>query len=88
VEKVNDTSLKIRTYERGVEDETLSCGTGITAAAIAHSSSKKMTGDVHIFVESMGGDLEVKFYSENGTDFRNIRLIGPAEFVFKGSINV
>lgn len=88
VERVNDTSLKIRTYERGVEGETLSCGTGITAAGISHAISKNITGDVHIFVKSMGGDLEIKFYTENGSDFRNIRLIGPAEFVFKGSVDV
>jgi diaminopimelate epimerase len=88
VEIINDNSLLIRTYERGVEDETLSCGTGITAAAIAFAYSEKKEGDSHIYIQALGGNLEVKFHSENNRDFKNIFLIGPAEFVYKGSINV
>jgi diaminopimelate epimerase len=88
VEQISENILNIRTYERGVEDETLSCGTGITAAAIAYAVKNDIFGDSHIFIEAKGGDLEVKFFTEDAKSFNKIRLIGPAEYVFKGEIHV
>ncbi len=80
--------ISLRTYERGVEDETLSCGTGITAAAIAyHALFSKNHGDHLIRVNAMGGKLEVKF-SHSQEQYSNIQLCGPARFVFSGEIEI
>lgn len=85
VEQVNTSTLKIRTYERGVEDETLSCGTGATAAALASFALGKTTSP-DIKLQTLGGELQVKFEaSENG--YRNIWLFGPATQVFEGKIS-
>ncbi len=84
VKQIDDASFAIRTYERGVEDETLSCGTGATAVAIAmHALDNTSANSIIIFVE--GGKLEVSFVKEVGT-YANVCLKGPATFVFKGSI--
>jgi len=83
-EKTSDNSFKVRTYERGVEDETLACGTGVTAVAIAAHNTNKTT-DNSIKVEVLGGNLEVSFNEENGT-YKNVFLKGPAQFVFEGNI--
>ena len=86
VEQVNDDTFKVRTYERGVENETLSCGTGVTAVALAsHFLGKTLSDKVRIQTE--GGDLEVDFTSENGK-FSNIVLTGPATFVYQGEIEI
>lgn len=81
-----ETGITVATYERGVEDETLSCGTGVTAAAIAHylKSDVKPT---RIPVQVKGGRLEVRF-EPNSEGFRNIWLCGPAELVFEGEIRI
>lgn len=77
----------VRTYERGVEDETLSCGTGVTAVALAAGWKEKNTGNQQVKIYTKGGELQVKFdYSNNR--FTNIWLEGPAEFVFKGEITI
>lgn len=80
-------AIKVATYERGVENETLSCGTGVTAAAIAYSL--KNAGQTHyeIPIHSKGGDLLVKF-ATNGKFFFNIWLCGPAALVFEGAVDV
>lgn len=85
VSRKGDT-LVIRTYERGVEDETLACGTGVTAAAIV--SAGRNTGRFDIPVKAVGGDLRVTFEKQEATNATQIVLTGGAEFVFKGSIDV
>lgn len=77
--------LIINTYERGVEGETLACGTGITAAALSAAfKSGETQGTYHI--QAKGGELEVS-YKRNGNQFSNVWLKGPAELVFQGSID-
>lgn len=84
VEQIDQETFSVRTYERGVEDETLSCGTGVTAVALAmHSSGKTIADQVKIV--TLGGNLEVKFM-KIGQGYENIQLIGPAQFVYKGEI--
>lgn len=85
VQDLPNNQLRVRTYERGVEDETLSCGTGVTAVAIANAIRKdSATKETLLKVE--GGELTIRFDRTENT-FTNIWLIGPAEFVFKGSID-
>lgn len=84
VEQLTADNFEVRTYERGVEDETLSCGTGVTAVALAMHKSNKTTSNI-LNLKVQGGQLKVTFNStENGYD--NIWLIGPAVQVFKGEI--
>lgn len=85
VERLQDNLLHVRTYERGVEDETYSCGTGVTAAAIASATDRD--GEHNIHIQTKGGMLEVLF-KKDGKSFSNIRLAGPAVFVFSGQINL
>ncbi|MBD0823133.1 diaminopimelate epimerase [Aestuariibaculum marinum] len=84
VSKVNDDTFRVRTYERGVEDETLSCGTGVTAVAIAMNRLKE-TDKTLINLNVEGGKLQVSFDIDNGV-YKNVWLIGPATYVFKGTI--
>jgi len=81
----HDNGIRVRTYERGVENETLSCGTGVTAAAIAHSS---VDGRQEVAIKVEGGALAVSFNRISEQQYEDIWLIGPAEFVFKGEINI
>lgn len=86
VKQIDGDTFSLRTYERGVEDETLSCGTGATAAAIAmNATGKTNSTSIHLNVE--GGKLEVSF-NKKDDQFTNVFLIGPAEFVFKGEIEI
>jgi diaminopimelate epimerase len=80
---ITKEKIMLRTYERGVEAETLSCGTGVTAAAIA--ASLKYGGD-HFCIQTLGGELEVTFLKHD-EHFNSIFLIGPAAFVFSGKLN-
>ena len=80
IEVVSD-GIRMRTYEKGVEDETLSCGTGVTAAAIGAATRFNMKSPVK--VSTRGGDVELSFVRD-GDEYRDIVLFGPAEFVFKG----
>jgi diaminopimelate epimerase len=86
VSQLSENYFRLRTYERGVEDETLACGTGATAVAIAmHAIGKTNASEVKIDVE--GGKLEISF-EKKGNEYVNVFLKGPATFVFEGTINV
>jgi diaminopimelate epimerase len=76
--------FSVRTYERGVEDETLSCGTGVTAVAIAMKVLGKTDSEI-VKLKTLGGELEVSFL-QDGQRFKEIYLNGPATFVFKGEV--
>jgi diaminopimelate epimerase len=82
--------VQIRTYERGVEDETLSCGTGATAAALSTAIFNHLPAGKHqIQVKVMGGQLAVKFHFEpTSQSFSDIWLVGPAEKVYEGQIHL
>jgi diaminopimelate epimerase len=84
--QVHEHALSVRTYERGVEAETLSCGTGVTAAAIAASSNTN--GHQEKKILTPGGELKVKFDKISDSSFENIWLCGPATFVFSGTIEL
>lgn len=81
-----DGGIYVRTYERGVENETLSCGTGVTAAAIS-SKWDKGTGKYSVSVKTRGGLLYADF-KIGKEKITGIHLRGPAEFVFAGVINI
>lgn len=83
----NENKLFVRTYERGVENETLACGTGVTASAIA-SSIRQGFKYTEFFIKTLGGDLKVQFDVEPSGKFTNVKLTGPAMFVFKGEIDL
>ncbi len=78
-----DNVVHVRTYERGVEDETFSCGTGVTAAAITAKMSNKID-QLPVKVITKGGNLEVDFEIEGPNAVKNIWLKGTATFVFEG----
>jgi diaminopimelate epimerase len=82
VETLNDHTIYVRTYERGVEAETWSCGTGVTASALV--SAHNETGFNQVDVQTLGGKLSVEYDRVSESDYRNIWLCGPAEYVFKG----
>ena len=79
--------LAVRTYERGVEDETFSCGTGVTAISLVAGHTGLITNG-HARITTPGGNLEVKYDSEGDGRFSNIWLIGPATYVYKGVFSV
>lgn len=86
VEVLDEDTIYVRTYERGVEDETLSCGTGVTASALI--SAHNDNGFNRVEVKTSGGKLSVEFDKMNENEFRNIWLSGPAELVYEGDINL
>ncbi|HET6244292.1 MAG: diaminopimelate epimerase [Bacteroidetes bacterium] len=86
--EVNENVLKVRTYERGVEDETLSCGTGVTAAVLAAMYSGRITNTASVDVKVPGGNLKVYFSNSGSGNFSDIWLEGPATFVFSGKIDI
>ncbi|MFP4023322.1 MAG: diaminopimelate epimerase [Thiohalospira sp.] len=81
--EINDQKLFVRTYERGVENETLSCGTGVTATAICASIEQNSAKNSYNII-TLGGELNVTFQKQANNSFTNIWLTGPAKFVFKG----
>lgn len=83
VERIDEDGIFVRTYERGVEDETLSCGTGVTASALMNAHNEK--GFNRIEVKTPGGNLSVEFNKTGDHQFEDVWLCGPAEFVFKGT---
>jgi diaminopimelate epimerase len=82
VSQLAPDKFSVRTYERGVEDETFSCGTGVTAVAIAMNILGKAETDT-ICLQTPGGELKVSF-KQSGKEYTNVYLTGPASFVFKG----
>jgi diaminopimelate epimerase len=79
--------ISIRTFERGVEDETLACGTGMVACALIHHLLTGATSPIKVDVE--GGDtLEIGFEKNSEQEFKNVTLTGPADFVFEGEIDI
>lgn len=85
--QLTQNGIFIRTYERGVENETLACGTGVTAAALVAAAAGKATSPTSCKVQVLGGHLTVDFQNNNG-HFTNIWLKGPAEFVFDGQFTI
>jgi len=86
VEQVGDHEIIVRTYERGVEDETYSCGTGVTAAALVSYHNENGFNDVQ--VKTLGGSLVVEFDRADDDHYNNIWLCGPAEKVYEGSVEL
>jgi len=86
VELNADGNISVRTYERGVEDETLSCGTGVTASALVFAHNEN--GFNHINVKTPGRNLAVEFDKIGEASYKNVWLSGPATFVFKGEIEI
>ena len=82
----HDDHLFVRTYERGVENETYSCGTGITASAITTHLNK--LGEHRVSIKTIGGALAVSFNNLGGGHFNHIWLQGPGTFVYSASINL
>lgn len=86
VQKINSEQIFVRTYERGVEDETLSCGTGVVAATLA-TAYLQPSDTICMDIQTPGGTLQVSFLkSDEG--FKNIYLTGPAQHVFEGTVEI
>jgi diaminopimelate epimerase len=87
VEQMSEVDkILVRTYERGVEDETYSCGTGVTAAALVCFHNENGFNEVE--VKTLGGTLSVEYDKTDDTYFENIWLCGPAEKVFEGDFEI
>jgi diaminopimelate epimerase len=86
VETTDEDQIFVRTYERGVEDETLSCGTGVTAAALVTAHNSR--GFNRVEVKTPGGNLSVEYNKVDENHFENIWLCGPAEFVYSGTLEI
>ncbi len=85
-EQTGDRSARVRTYERGVEQETLACGTGVVATALVMNELLDCGGPVSVQVK--GGDvLEINF-QKNGDSYQDVTLCGPADFVFSGTVDL
>ena len=85
--EIMNGDLFVATYERGVENETLSCGTGVTASALAYFEQSPTKTEHYVLIHTKGGQFEVKALG-GGSRFTDIWLIGPADFVFEGMVAV
>jgi diaminopimelate epimerase len=86
IEKRGADKIVVRTYERGVEDETLACGTGVVASALIFAATENLNGPIDVIARG-GDELRVGF-EKIDKQFRNVTLTGPAEFVFEGTIKI
>jgi diaminopimelate epimerase len=86
IQKRGANKIAVRTYERGVEDETLACGTGVVASALIFAAIEKVNGPITVIARG-GDELQVGFEKRNN-QFRDVTLTGPAEFVFEGTIEI
>jgi diaminopimelate epimerase len=86
IEKRGADKIAVRTYERGVEDETLACGTGVVASALIFAATENVNGPINVIARG-GDELRVGF-EKTDKQFRNVTLTGPAEFVFEGTIEI
>jgi diaminopimelate epimerase len=86
IQKRGTDSIAIRTYERGVEGETLACGTGVVASAIIFAATENANGPINVSVR--GGDKLRVGFEKIDNQFRNVTLTGPADFVFEGTIEL
>jgi diaminopimelate epimerase len=86
LESCGGNKIAIRTYERGVENETLACGTGVVASALIFAITERINGPIGVVVRG-GSELSVDF-RRDGERFTNVTLTGPAEFVFEGTIEI
>lgn len=86
IEKRGPKKIGVRTYERGVEDETLACGTGVVASALIFASTENTDGPITVIARG-GDELQVGF-EKSGNQFRDVTLTGPAEFVFEGTVEI
>ncbi|MGI8437006.1 MAG: diaminopimelate epimerase [Chthoniobacterales bacterium] len=86
LERRGANKIAIRTYERGVEDETLACGTGVVASALIFAAMENSDGPISILVK--GGDELAVGFERAGDQFTNVTLSGPADFVFEGTVEV
>ena len=86
VKVLNKQTIKIRTYERGVEDETLACGTGAVASAIISAEVEKMSSPVT--VETQGGEKVKVYFEMKDGNFRNVYLEGEAQLIFNGELTI
>ncbi len=83
-----ESLIEVATYERGVEDETLSCGTGVTACALAYAHAQDLLGDQSLAVHTKGGTLSVSLFRNENGSCKNVWLTGPALKVFEGLISI
>jgi len=86
IEKRGPNTIAVRTYERGVEDETLACGTGVVASALIFATTENTDGPITVIARG-GDELQVGF-EKSGNQFRDVTLSGPAEFVFEGTVEI
>jgi diaminopimelate epimerase len=86
IEKRGPKKIGVRTYERGVEDETLACGTGVVASALIFATTENTDGPITVIARG-GDELQVGF-EKSGNQFRDVTLTGPAEFVFEGTVEI
>jgi diaminopimelate epimerase len=86
VQVLGPNHIRVRTFERGVEGETLACGTGVCAAAMISARVHKFSSPVKVQVQ--GGDTLAVSFKNSGVDFDDVRLTGPADFVFEGQIEI